>query len=173
MSISKQCLMSIIVAFVFVGASFSEENKDLYKQYDKVFYFNQLFTTAFDFNLFSPERFLEFLKKDAYGAVVVNSVVPHYQITDPPPDDWIKPEHIPGLINLINSQEPCRPVTTIQSSTIPTKLSTIGDEAMFLIEGFREKRYPPWPNSQTYSSKERKAMLQWWNEFSKKNDFKK
>jgi len=161
MNISKQCLMLILTTFIFLNISLSGGDMELYKQDEDVF----------NFNLSSPEEFLEFLKKDI-SRFPENFFFP-YTIKEQPSDNWIKPEHIPGLINLINSQEPCSPVMSIFSSTIPTKLSTIGDEAMFMIEGFRAKRYPPRPNSRTYTSKEKEAILQWWRDWSKQNNIQK
>ena len=140
----------------------SPENAELHKQDNEVF----------DFNTSGPEEFLEFLKKDS-SVSPIGFFIPFYTIIDPPPDNWIKPKHIPGLINLIDSKEPCRSVMTIYSSTIPTKLSTVGDEAMFLIEGFREKRYPPWSFSSTYSPKGRESILKWWKKWSKQSNLQK
>ena len=123
---------------------------------------------VFDFNSSSPEEFLEFLKKDIRTSLF--GVVVPYMMREALPNDWIKPEHIPELINLIDSKEPCRPIMLTYSHMFPTKLSTIGDEAMFMIEGFRKNRYPSEPNSPTYSSKEKKEVLKWWNKWSKQNN---
>jgi len=153
----KKCLIIIVAIFIFCDIFLAESNMESYKQDDDVF----------NFTLSSPEEFLEFLKKDIKKGVYTfpnNSSTSIFQIINQPPDEnWIKPEHIPGLIKLMDSKEPCRPVMSIYSSKLPTELSTIGDEAIFLIQGFRKKRYPPEPNSRTYSPKERKEILQWWN----------
>jgi hypothetical protein len=149
------------------NAVVSEANMIAYKQNSGMFYFNSS----------TPEEFLEFLKKDIKKGVYTfpyNSATSFFQIINQPPDDnWIKPEHIHGLIKLIDSKEPCRPVMSIYSSTFPRGLSTIGDESMLLIQGFREKRYPPYLNSRTYSSKEREEVLKWWNKWSKQNGLRK
>ena len=155
----KRCLMLSVAVLLFLDISLSEDNMKLH---------NPVFPEddTFDFTLASPLEFLEYLNKNT-SIFLGDVLVPLFQITDQPPDDWIKPEHIPGLINLMDSKEPCRPVMSIYSSSLPTKLSTTGDEAIFLIQGFRKKRYPPEPNSRTYSPKERKEILQWWNNWSK------
>jgi len=177
MNISKQWLLSIIAIFVFVGVLSSEETMDLQKQTDDVVDFVEidkiLRSSGFDFNLYSPEEFLEFLKKGAQ-LPFHSGMPPFYWMVNNPPDNWIKPEHIPELIKLINSQEPCSTIMTSISSTFPTKLSTIGDEAMCMIEGFLEKRYPPWAfSSSDYSPERRKNILQRWNDWNEQNDLQK
>jgi len=168
----KQYLMLIAAVFVFSAAALSEEKMDLDKN-DEVIDFNQpALTSDFDFNLSSPEEFLEFLKKGAHLSTPGNPFAPFvlsYTVNHGATYKWIKPEHISRLISLINSQEPCMPVMSMYSSKIPTKLSTIGDEAMHLIEGFRKQKYPPNLNSRTYSSKERDETLQWWYNWNKQN----
>ena len=164
----KNILFWVIVAiFIFCDIFLAESNMESYKQDDDVF----------NVTLSSPEEFLEFLKKDIKKGVYTfpnNSYTSIFQIINQPPDEnWIKPEHIHGLINVMDSKEPCRPVMSIYSSTIPRNLSTVGDEAIFLIQGFRAKRYPPRPNSQTYSSKEKEEVRKWWKKWSKENNFQK
>jgi len=59
------------------------------------------------------------------------------------PSNWITDKHLKELINLVDSDEPARPVCSVYSSYIPIgKLSTVGNEAMFLLEGFRKGYYP-------------------------------
>jgi len=160
----KRCLMLSVAVLLFRDISLSEDNTKL----DNLVFSED---DTFDFTLSSPLEFLDFLKKDIGKGVYTfpnDSHTSFFQVINQPPDsNWIKPEHIPGLINLMDSKEPCRPVLSIYSSTLPTKLSTTGDEAIFLIQGFRKKRYPPEPNSRTYSPKERKEILQWWNNWNK------
>ena len=60
------------------------------------------------------------------------------------PKEWIKKEHVEVLITLVESEEPAVPVVSFISSYLPVdKSSSVGNEAMFLIEGFKQKRYPP------------------------------
>lgn len=55
---------------------------------------------------------------------------------------WVKEEHLPTLIELLDSPTECLPVVHEKSSTLPSR-STIGQEAAFLVQGFRAGRYPP------------------------------
>ena len=123
----KRCLMLLVAVLLFFDISLSEDNIKLH---------NPVFPEddTFDFNLSSPLEFLEYLNKNT-SIFLGDVLAPFFRITDQPPDDWIKPEHIPGLIKLMDSKEPCRPVKSIYSSKLPTELSTIGDEAIFLIQG--------------------------------------
>lgn len=102
------------------------------------------FKEVFNFNLFGPLEFIEYLKNNTSDIV--------YKINDPIVD-WIREEHLSKLMELLDSQEPCLPVKDIRSSRItfidfssPTltfELSTVGNEAAFLIEGFQKNCYPP------------------------------
>jgi len=113
----------------------------------------------FDFKSSTPEEFIEFLK---------NSTSSYYAYTIykdyGPPENWVKEEHISRLIELIDSEEPCLHVDTVSSSTIPHKLSTVGNEAMFLIIGFKENRYPSRSSSIFVSSSEKEGILKWWHD---------
>jgi hypothetical protein len=100
-----------------------------------------------DFASTSPKQFLEWLcspanSKRNFRAISVRGI--HY--------GWIRADDIPSLIEALDSKEPCRPVVMSISSYIP-QTSTVGNEARFLIDGFRSGRYPPelasmpWPKS--------------------------
>ena len=56
---------------------------------------------------------------------------------------WVKESDLPALIELLDSAEPCANVYSILSSHIDDSRSTVGNEAAYLIEGFRKDRYPP------------------------------
>jgi len=117
----------------------------------------------FDFKSSSPEEFIEFLKDHIHP-------LGFYPIDDAQIDnDWIKEEHIPKLMELIDSKEPCLNVVSMYSSTLPFKLSTVGNEAIFLIQGFRKNRYPPQLTSMNISSSEKEEILKWWQDRQKQN----
>ena len=94
----------------------------------------------FDWSHGDPIAFLAYLhaqRNDPCPTVVVADV----------PSDWLKKEHIPKLENMLESQEPCANVHSIYSSFRDCRISTVGHEAAFLIDGFRKGRYPPRMNS--------------------------
>lgn len=77
----------------------------------------------------SPTDFLELLKSaDSYTIGCF-----HY--------GWIKFSDVQPLIDMLDSEEKCGSVVVELSSLRP--LSTIGNEAAYLIEGFRTGVYPP------------------------------
>jgi hypothetical protein len=80
------------------------------------------------------------------------------------PEGWIKAEHVDELIKLVNSVEPCASVVSPLSSFLPQGGSTIGVEAMFLIEGFKTGHYPPGLHSGQVSGKDPESYKQWWKE---------
>lgn len=58
------------------------------------------------------------------------------------PPDWLAKGDIEQLIGLIHSSEPCGTTCHVYSSTRP-RGSTVGREALFLIEGYKTNKYPP------------------------------
>jgi hypothetical protein len=88
-----------------------------------------------------PADLLVFLQKRAKQKYVVGYSVQenHY--------GWVRAEDLPHLISLLDSMEPCAPVSMSVSSYKDTKLSTVGHEAAYLIEAFRKGRYPHSLNS--------------------------
>jgi hypothetical protein len=85
------------------------------------------------------------------------------------PEGWIKEEHVEYLLRQIHSQEPAAPVVSLISSYDPREeTSTVGNEAMFLIEGFRKQRYPPGLCSVYHFKSDPDEFRKWWQE--QKND---
>ena len=144
-------LMVILASVLFVLIFLSDTN--LYSQKQN----------EFDFKASNPEEFIEFLKDHIHplGFYTINDDV---QI-----DNWIKEEHIPKLMELVDSKESCLHVVSTYSSTLPFKLSTVGNEAIFLIQGFRKNRYPPRPTSMNISLSEKEEILKWWQDRQKQN----
>ena len=135
-----------------------------------------------DLNRESPIEYLEMLKLtncDAYF-IMFNDGFPGVEYDSlgrwvTAKEDWIKPEHIQALINSLQSNELTTPVYTISASISLAKYkprTTVGIEALQLIEGFRDKRYPtPYPaftakDSLRESYIERKhEIVRWWSEY--------
>ena len=87
-----------------------------------------------DWSKIDPIGFIAILKEHKDGWITVGQA----------PIGWIKKHHVEQLMTLIDSKDPAVPVVSIISSYLPFKeRSTVGNEAMFLIEGFRKGRYPP------------------------------
>lgn len=73
---------------------------------------------------------------------------------------WVKKEHLPALIKLLDSKEECMSVALEASSTIRMG-STVGDEAAFLIAGYRAGQYPPALSSKAFTDSERAELIEW------------
>ena len=81
--------------------------------------------------------------------------------------DWIERKHLPKLIELVNSDEPCANVSMTISSVLDCTKSTVGKEAAFLIKGFVENRYPPELNSGRFDY-DIEEIKSWWQNYRNK-----
>ncbi len=123
----------------------------------------------FDFQLQGPLEFLEYLKTD------LDATFPSVAI-DGTHCGWIVESDIPALIELLDSDEPCRAVGKVISSFMATEPSTIGREAAWMIMGFQHEvenvgygGYPPGLLSNHYGSDGyREAARSWWAEYQAK-----
>lgn len=95
---------------------------------------------------------------------------------DSMPENWIRAEHIPMLIKKMDSEEIAFPVISsyIFDSYNPKGFSTIGNEAYYLILGFKNGSYSPnFKTENNLKSNEiyrltparKKAMSDWWAEY--------
>ena len=107
----------------------------------------------------TPTDFLNELKARPDRAVTVMQA----------PDDWIKKEHVAELIKYVDSKEPAAPVVSMISSYYPyNETSTVGNEALFLIAGYRIARYPPNLCSVYYFKPDVAEVKAWWETVGKK-----
>ena len=84
------------------------------------------------------------------------------------PDDWITLHDVALLMQEIDSPEPAAPVVSPISSYWPfNQTSTVGNEALFLIEGYRTGKYPPALCSLYYFKPDRTGVRSWWNSSGK------
>ena len=75
---------------------------------------------------------------------------------------WLQARDLSALLHLVNSDEPCSFVVSAFSSHLPTaKASTVGQEALFLLDGLRKGRYPPALHSEGYAAEHRDEILAW------------
>jgi hypothetical protein len=72
----------------------------------------------------------------------------------------------------IDSDEPAASVVSPISSYIPfDENSTVGNEAMFLLEGYRTGRYPPALSSLHYFHPNRTEVRSWWEQYGSSQVF--
>ena len=117
---------------------------------------------TFNWEKSDPFELLELLKSKQ------NEKCPTYSIYEMH-TNWVKIDHIPELISLLDSKEPCANVCSIYSSFRDCNKSTIGREAAFLIEGYRQGKYPPSGNSGG-ADEIIEELKNWWKIFTGKND---
>ena len=111
------------------------------------------------FGTHSPMEYLNDLRLHPYQAVLVPGV----------PDDWITPRDAELLMQVIDSTEPAAPVVSLISSYWPmNQTSTIGNEALFLLEGYRAGHYPPALCSLHYFRPNRTEVRTWWDMYGKR-----
>lgn len=108
-----------------------------------------------------PFEFIAFLiREHEQGVVVVH--------LDDAPRSWIKKEHIGRLVLLLDSKDPCASVYPLRSSAIPPKdrfkPSTVGHEAAYLIDSYRNGGLYPGSNLDTSTDLtfDRDEIKRWW-----------
>ena len=111
---------------------------------------------SFDFQRNGPAEFLAFLRT----AATPFSVAGLHK-------GWLLPSDIPALLARVNSRETCALVVMASASHVPLDRSTIGQEALFLLDGARTGTYPPTRHSGAYDSKRRDEILTWARQQSK------
>lgn len=90
-----------------------------------------------------PMQFLDLLKQhlpDDFVAV------------EKAPINWVTRKDVDQLMALVDSKEPCAGVVYNKSAIMPHKnvRSTVGIEALMMIEGYRKKEYPAYNSSLEY-----------------------
>ena len=106
------------------------------------------------FETHTPVEFLNDLRMHPDEPVLVMDV----------PEGWITYEDAGQLMQKIDSGEPAAPVVSPVSSYWPyNQTSTVGNEALFLLEGYRAGKYPPALCSLYYFKPNRTGMELWWN----------
>ena len=112
------------------------------------------------FHLHTPVEFLNDLHTHPDCQVTVIDV----------PDNWIIHDDVQLLMQLIDSPDPAAPVVSPLSSYRPfDQTSTVGNEALFLIEGYRTGEYPPDLCSLYYFHPNRTEVRSWWETYGKKD----
>ena len=108
----------------------------------------------------SPMEYLNDLRMHPDRAVLVFGI----------PDGWITFHDAELLIQMIDSPEPAAPVVSPISSYWPVnQTSTVGNEALFLLEGYRAGHYPPGLCSLHYFRPDRTEMRTWWDTYGRQD----
>lgn len=120
-----------------------------------------------NWNEITPLEFLESLKQEKALEIVEGEEFSArdyiLEIWNYPTEDWIKKEDIYELIKLIDSQETTKSIYVPLSSCLGGQ-TTIGHEVMFLIEGYKQKVYPPEMSSSCYFKPNVEEYREWYEE---------
>ncbi len=112
-----------------------------------------------DFARLDPPAYLKVLEEHAGILLTVGSA----------PKGWITEAHVEELLDRIDDDAPAAVTVAIVSSYIPFgETSTVGREALFLIQGFREGFYPSAICSVGYFDPDPEATRRWWAERNQK-----
>jgi hypothetical protein len=79
--------------------------------------------------------------------------------------NWIREDDIPQLIELIDSRIPCASVASSYSSLLTSNESTVGNEASYLIKGFKQGKYPSGMNSVGNKEVDKDEIRKWWTQY--------
>jgi hypothetical protein len=110
------------------------------------------------FRTHTPMEYLHDLRMHPHEQVMVLDV----------PGDWITLHDAELLIQEIDSDDAAAPVVSPVSSYWPfNQTSTVGNEALFLLEGYRTGRYPPALCSVYYFRPDQNEVRSWWNTYGK------
>jgi len=108
---------------------------------------------AFDLKGSDPSKLLDLLVEGNFPGAVLT--------IDESVENWIQEKDLPKLILLLDNPVPCAPVAHAKSSFLPG-VSTIGDQAAFLIQGFRAGVYPPALHSAKMEPGVKDDIRAWW-----------
>jgi hypothetical protein len=108
---------------------------------------------AFDLKGSDPSKLLDLLVKGNYPGAVLT--------VDDYVENWVQEKDLQKLILMLDSPVPCAPVVHAKSSFWPG-VSTIGDQAAFLIQGFRAGIYPPALHSDKMEPGVKADIRAWW-----------
>jgi hypothetical protein len=131
-------LLSAWLALLFAGCAMAQSTEPFYKD--------------------TPLAFLEWLKTYENGV--------HTFTISGQAKGWISEDDIPALLEKLDSTEPCAGVMSSASSSIPGR-STVGDQAAFMIDGFRTRLYPPKLASKKYTKAEKQDLRNWWRQYER------
>lgn len=108
---------------------------------------------AFDLKDSDPSKLLDLLVNGNFPGAVLT--------IDESVENWVQEKDLPKLMLLLDNPVPCASVAHAKSSFWPG-VSTIGDQAAFLIQGFRAGIYPPALHSAKMEPGVKDDIRAWW-----------
>jgi hypothetical protein len=115
---------------------------------------------SFDWQRKTPRDFLDLLRRQAKLPPLVGT----FASVDGTHAGFVREEHLADLVSLVDSKETCAHVATPAANTLPRTRSFVGQEALVLIQGFRDGTYPPKGLATSEGFYGRKdEILGWWS----------
>jgi hypothetical protein len=108
---------------------------------------------GFDLKGSDPAKLLELLTNGNFPGAVLT--------IGEPVRNWVQEKDLPRLILLLDSPVPCASVMSTRSSFWPG-VSTVGEQAAFMILGFRKGWYPPDLHSGRMPPDVKAEIRAWW-----------
>ncbi|MDX2003364.1 MAG: hypothetical protein SFW35_13085 [Chitinophagales bacterium] len=106
----------------------------------------------------TPTLLIDDVGYDSMSAIqlldlLIANIDSHWVMVDKAPYEWIKPDDIDSLVKLIRSKEPCAGLILKSSNIYPPNnvQSTVGVEAMLMIDSYRKGWYPAFNSTLDYS----------------------
>jgi hypothetical protein len=113
----------------------------------------------FDWETKSPADFLDVLRAQAKLPEYVGT----FAAVETSHRGWVKEADLPGLVALVDSKERCAHIATPLAQSLPDTRSFVAQEALVMIQAFREGAYPPPGLTTSKGFYARKAeILAWW-----------
>ena len=84
-----------------------------------------------------------------------------YLIIDGVYAQWIAEADIPQLRSRIHDAKKCPYVVSAVSSVLPQGRSTIGQQVVFMLYGYRDGRYPPQISSDREQYRDSREIMDW------------
>ena len=113
----------------------------------------------FDWQQKTPADFLDVLRDQAKLPEYIGT----FASIEASHDGWVKEAHLPGLVALVDSKERCAHIATARAESLPATRSFVGQEALVMIQAFRDGTYPPRGLTTSEGFYKRKAeILEWW-----------
>jgi len=111
-----------------------------------------------DWSVTPPLNFLKILKTHTSSVIIIKA-------DNRPPKDWIRDKDVWELVGLADSKTLAAPVLSEKCPFLPNGHSTVGNEAMFLMEGYRKGSYPPTLCSVYDFKGDPNEYKKWWAEY--------
>jgi len=130
------------------------------KQIEMRYYVNDSYIKQIELKIVSPVNLLQILKYNNSSPVFIVPI---------DAKDWNIEKYLERIVSEINSDQPVPAVNSTLCDELNNAPSTLGREAMYMLEGFIQGTYPPTESSVTDFDPDPKYYKKWWKTYLKNN----